>query len=313
MKILLCLTALVLPGFTLIGETSNIYGNIPPVFEAVLKDDVERLKGLLNAGDNPNEKSPWGWAPLHQAMYRRLEVTKLLLDAGVDVDVRVADFGTVPGDHWTPLFYAVELGRADLVTELLKHGAKLSVTDARGKPPLFYALQQGRQDIVDLLERSGAPLLSTTPIAVARSSPAYYPQGFRGKAERIPELYQAVMLHDTLRVQRLLDEGIDPNERSPFGWAPLHQAMECDLAICKSLLDHGADPDIRVNEKVHSSNWTPLFFAVYYGRDDLVIELLRHHAKVRISDSLGRSPIWYANDQRKSTTLQLLRAAAGRK
>jgi ankyrin repeat protein len=128
----------------------------------------------------------------------------------------------------------------------------------------------------------------------------------------IPQLYQAIMLHDKQRVENLLKSGADPNERVPSGLAALHEAMNCSVEICRLLLQHGADPNIRVakNEQGGGTNdWTPLFYAAYDGRDDLVVELLRHGAKVNIVDAVGRSPLWYARDQKKDRAVQLLKAA----
>ena len=42
--------------------------SVPLVFDAVLHRDVIKLKGLLEVGADPNERTFWGWAPLHQAM-----------------------------------------------------------------------------------------------------------------------------------------------------------------------------------------------------------------------------------------------------
>jgi len=107
-----------------------------------------------------------------------------------------------------------------------------------------------------------------------------------------------------------LKSGADPNKRNPSGYTPLHEAMKSDLEICRSLLDHGADPNIRVrNLHGFSNDWTAIFFAAYYGRDDLISELLRHGARVNVVDAMGRSPLWYARDQRKEAAVKLLKAA----
>lgn len=310
-RVLVYFAALPLSLATSRGEdNTNIVGGIPPVFEAVLHGDVSKLKRLLIAGKNPNEKSPWGWAPLHQAMYYRLEVTKLLLDFGGDVDAQVSDHGPIPSNGWTPIFYAVSLGRVDLALELVKRGANINLEDATGKTPLFYAVQNGRSDMAGLLKQFGARPLKEIPVERPKPTPAYYPNGLTGEAKPIPELFQAVMLHDADRVKTLLSRGANPNEKTPYGWAAIHEAMNCDLTICRLLLDYGADPNLRVSEKQHSSNWTALFFAAYYGRDDLVIELLHHGAHIDVKDSLGRSPRWYARQQGRNETVQLLHAGS---
>ena len=287
-------------------------GKVPPVFQAVLSGDSSQLKKLLSQGADPNEKTEWGWAPLHQAMFARVEISRILLDAGADVNIRLGNFDSIPSSQWTPLFYAVSLGRSDLVGELIKHGANLNISDTTGNSPLFYATQRGYKDIADLLAKAGARPLVDVPAPIGSLTPAYYPRGPGEPAVSIPDLYQAILLHNKAQVEALLKQGANPNGTAPVqGWSPLHYAMQSDVDICRLLLDYGADPNVRVakNERGQSNDWTPLFYAVYHGRDDLIAELLRHGAKIDITDAMGHSPLWYARDRKKERTLELLKAA----
>ncbi len=294
------------------GEPDSLFGQVNPVFQAVLADDSAKLTALLKQGANPNEKTAWGWAPLHQAMFMRAEIAKILLSAGADVNVRVSDVGSMPSPRWTPLFYAASLGRADLVTELLKQKVDVNALDLAGKTPLFYAVQRQHREVAELLGKAGASPLKEIPGPAPFATPAYYPNGIFGPAITVPELYQAVMLHDKARVEALLKQGADPEAREPMGGdAALYCAMSADVDIVKLLLDYGADVNVHAgqNKKGESNNWTPLFAAVYLGRDDLVAELLRRGAKVNIKDAWGKSPLWYARDRKKAKIIELLRAA----
>jgi ankyrin repeat protein len=313
-----CSKIMVLSLGTWVLCTSSLHGQdvgypprIPALFRAVLSGDALKLKELLKQGADPNEKTQWGWAPLHQAMFMRPEICQILLKAGADVNIRIGEFGPVPSNQWTPVFYATSLGRTDLIIELLKHGANVNILDRQGHQPLFYAVLNRKKDIADLLRKAGAQPLLETPLTAPMATPAYYPHGPLGPAVPIPKLYQAIMMHDRRRVEDLLKGGADPNERVPTGLAPLHEAMESDLLICQLLLQYGADPNIRVakNEQGGTNDWTPLFYAAYDGRDDLIAELLNHGAKANIVDAVGRSPLWYARDQKKEAATKLLRAA----
>ena len=57
---------------------------------------------------------------------------------------------------FTPLHYAIELGRADVVELLIEKGANTDVKSASGLTPLHLATQRSRARITKLLLESGA-------------------------------------------------------------------------------------------------------------------------------------------------------------
>lgn len=285
---------------------------IPPVFQATAFGDPSRLRALLKAGENPNERTPWGWAPLHQAMFVDTEVCRVLINGGADVNIRTAGSRLNPNNGWTPIYYAVSQGRYDLVKDLLAAGADVNLIDAAGHPPLFYAIQREQREIASLLRSSGADKLPQEPQPKSEATPAFYPNGPGGPAANVPPLYQAVLMHNKRRVKTLLEDGANPNEKSGIGgWLPLHHAMHGDLETCRTLLEFGANPNARVgqNRLGQTNGWTPIFIAVYNGRADLVNELLCHGASADITDSVGRSPLWYARQRRDKRIVQMLEAA----
>jgi hypothetical protein len=92
-----------------------------------------------------------------------LETMELLRAAGADVNARIADITSLTAriartntltdrQGQTTLFYAAELGRAEVVRYLLDHGAKVDVVDEKGKTPIAAA----KGDAVALLQRAGA-------------------------------------------------------------------------------------------------------------------------------------------------------------
>jgi len=97
--------------------------------EAIVAGDAGEVKKLLHGGVDPNTRGPRGATCLHVAAYLgHVEVVRLLLEAGADVNVR-------DNDDRTPLRYAVDC--ADLsrdygagprytaiVALLRQHGAK---------------------------------------------------------------------------------------------------------------------------------------------------------------------------------------------
>lgn len=283
-------------------------GQASPLRHAVLNGDARGLKEELSRGANRNERESDGFAPLHEAMlFARTEIAQILLDARADPDIRTGDFGPVPSTQWTPLFFAVDAGRSDLVKLLLEHHANVNVTDRDNKTPLYYAVARQHNDIADLLLKAGAQPLPHPPPPLPQPSMEYYSSHGRMPADKqVAELDLAIMQHDKAKVEALLKSGADPNKRNPSGNTPLLAAMKCDMEIVRLLLDDGADPKMRNKS---SNQWTPIFFAASYGRDDLISELLRHGAKVNIFDAMGKSPLWYAKTEKKQAAVKALKAA----
>ena len=80
------------PGFDRIGA--------PPFREKATREPVEALKVLLEAGANPNAKTPDGSSLLHQAVtVRRTDAIRLLVEKGAKLDA-------VNKDNMTPLLLA---------------------------------------------------------------------------------------------------------------------------------------------------------------------------------------------------------------
>jgi ankyrin repeat protein len=214
-----------------------------------------------------------------------------------------------PGQYqnkWTPLFLAISNGRSDLVTSLISRGADVNYIDQNGHSPLDYANQAKRTEIILALAKAGARVVS--PLAGATASPVMtYTGGSLPVAAPIPALYQAVRMHDIEKVRALLRAGADPNERAPGGWAPLHQAVYNEPAICLLLLESGADVNARVIEPHQSSNATPLLLAAYINRSDIAAELLRHGADRSLKDSHGKTALDVAREHHNNQLVALLK------
>jgi ankyrin repeat protein len=168
----------------------------------------------------------------------------------------------------TALLYAVREGHTDCVKMLLEAGAKIDGPAVDGSTPLLVAVQNGRYDIANYLLAKGANV--NTP-----NEKGWTP------------LYLAVKSHD----QEITSVPGPHNEGS--------------LEFIVALLDHGADPNVRIKAEteVHqtmNSLWlkeagaTPLLRAALCGDLTVVKMLLAHKADPNIPTFDNTTPLMVA-------------------
>jgi ankyrin repeat protein len=105
---------------------------------------------LLNSGALPNVDKSSDNNPLMQAILaQNLNFVKILVAKGSDVNIVLAD-------KCTPLIAAVWSGNIPLIDYLLINKANIDTKDGSGRSPMSYAIDRGRQDIVALLLKYGA-------------------------------------------------------------------------------------------------------------------------------------------------------------
>ncbi len=145
-------------------------GASPDVFEASAVGDVERLRVLLSEDPaRANEFAPDGFTPLGLAsFFGHAAAARLLLASGADPNQAARN-----GTRVAPLHSAVAGGNAEIVRDLLEHGAEVGARQEGGFSPLHTAAGEGREEMVRLLLARGAdtaaPAVSgKTPIDLAR-------------------------------------------------------------------------------------------------------------------------------------------------
>jgi ankyrin repeat protein len=156
----------------------------------------------------------------------------------------------------------------------------------------------------------------TPPPLLARPRAVYYPHGINGAAVPVPDLYESVLQNDKERARDLLERGANPNEVAPNGDVPLIAATVWgkDPEICRLLVAHGADVNVvtKPNAKGWSNKWTPLFYAVYRKRSELVAILLTHGARTNLKDEQGKSPMDWAKEVKSDEIVKQLKAVGAR-
>jgi uncharacterized protein len=113
------------------GEANVDRAGRSPLHYAAQEQDFNRVKGLIEEGEDVNLADRNGWTPLHfAAQSNNAEIAQLLLDCGALVDPR--------DDHGnTPLFRAVfnSRGRGELIELLRKRGASPISKNESGVSP----------------------------------------------------------------------------------------------------------------------------------------------------------------------------------
>ena len=125
-------------------------------------------------------------------------------------------------------------------------------------------------------------------------------------------LYMAIDNEDEGLVKQLLAMGADPNR--PYnenGLCPLVASCNVNnIAIASLLLKHGAKAD-GVGNLGGDYIENPLITAVMKGNKYMVQLLLRYGAKKGVKDETGRSPLFYARQQKHSQIIKILEKTRG--
>src|SRR2546423_3697903 len=153
-----------------IAESLLGTGIEPNIFEAAATGRVDRLRRLLD--NNPTlikAYSPDGWTALH-LNFGNLEVVKLLLDSGADINAVSKNEFTA-----TPLQGAAAFQKLDLAAILIKRGANVNCHGEGGGTPLHEVAGNGQIEFAKLLLDYGAEINAKdnngkTPLAIALES-----------------------------------------------------------------------------------------------------------------------------------------------
>ena len=281
-----------------------------PLIEAAKSQDWDKLRTLLEQGEQATVTSADGATALHWASYwDNIETAELLINAGANPNA-MNDLGA------TALWNASLNGSEEMVGMLLRKGADPAISLVSGESPVMTAARTGNAKVVELLLMAGADPNAT---------------GARGQTA----LMWAAAQHHSAAVSVLLEHGADIHARSetwnqvmaipphsdpanqqnvPHGnnTALMFAAREGDVASAKLLVVAGA----RVNDS-NARGTSAIVLAAHSGYRDLVEFLLDvsadpdaagagfsalHLAIMRRDDGMARSLLEHGADPNAQVT-----------
>ncbi len=203
--------------------TMALLGGCVSIQSAAHKGDLKEVRKQLTSGTNVNSETfRMRRSALHEAAGNgHIEIVKLLLEKGADVNIR-ENCGA------TPLHRAAHGGHTKVMKILLQNGADTFQRGTGCGTPLEWAARKGQLKAIEILLDHGADVNYETP------------------------LHAAVETGHVEIVDYLVARGADVNKRGAGGCTPLHctfRGQQLDGSeemkkIRRILQTHGADPTI---------------------------------------------------------------------
>lgn len=214
------------------------------------KPSLELLELMLKKGANPDApiNNSGGSLLLHAAGYNKLEVAKLLLENGADVDGLM---------YITPLNVALRFGYSKMAKLLIENDAAVDTADDEGYTSLYYALEHNFYDCAKELLKKGAD-----------------PNDLGNGLSAWEYIFQEDYSTDKELFEISIPYGLDLNLDLKDGHTPLTKSLSIGaFDITLELIEGGADPN-----KLDSDGNRPLELALNQFNKQPAIKLIQKGA-----------------------------------
>ncbi len=297
-----------------------------------LPSEVTASKGVgVNWGGFPphGSRTPIGGAKtalLYAARQGNLEITRLLIEAGADIEQSDAD-GTTP--LLTAIINATVASKPGVTTEhvetahyLIERGANVNAQDWYGQTPLFAAVDLRNVEVpgpvrdngIDreaafelirtLLEHGADPNARVTEVLpVKRWITRLGNLSWVDVTGQTP-FFRAAYSGDVSTMKLLLEYGADPNIATFNGTTPLMAAAGVNWTVSQTF-DEGPEALLEAVKLAHAlgndvNAQNTLGFAAIHGAanrgsDDIIRWLAANGARLDVPDAVGRTPVVWAH------------------
>jgi ankyrin repeat protein len=215
----------------------------------------------------------------------------------------------------TPLSWAAQEGRINIIKLLLQTETSVDDMDSKGRTPLSRASENGHEAVVELLISKGAdvnarnygrtPLLHAVEEGHEEVAKLLINKGADVNASKYPggtPLSRASIRAQAEVAKLLINKGADINVRDNDRQTPLIRAsIHGHAEVAKLLIDKGADVNASDN-----SVWTPLSHAALRGNEVMAKLLIDRGADVDVSDNRGLTPLIRASIHGHAEVAKLL-------
>lgn len=291
--------------------------------QAILNDDIERVKQLIEAGAPANGMSDYRLSPLAAAVaHQKLQILDYLIRIGADVNAE-------DQNGHTALYQTLSqpVGYEPLIASLLKAGAKIDAQDLEGNSLLLAAAANGHANLVKHLLELGAAADLRNREGDTALYQAFLGQNYSSRILETPDLKADYLL----TADYLLEHGAslnatskkDPtllqlacNDEQPdlmqllASYSPRLKAYMPEIralirakhyVLVESLLTHGFNPDIR-----DPNGNTQLMAAAEAGQLRIAKHLMTLGADPLLKNSWGQTALNLAISNHQGPTVRLL-------
>jgi ankyrin repeat protein len=235
----------------------------PALIVAILYDQKESVRLLLEKGADVESKDSDGNPALISALEKSPDMVKLLLEKG-------ASANTMTSTGIAALILAIQNDQSESVRLLLEKGADTSSKDWNGDAALILAIKKS-PDMVKLLLETGA---SANTIS-AGSMSLRLPRG-------TPALIVAILYGQKESVRLLLEKGADVESKDSDGNPALILAIKESPDMVKLLLEKGESANTISSDRIPA-----LILAIQNDQSKSVRLLLEKGADANTKDSQG--------------------------